>query len=372
MILKKLSKINIQYLIMYFLITLIISSCGDGENIDNFASNFRNGEIYEQTEKSFLASLPQSTKEYSPTDSQLFVYSQNFDEINNIYLSQDFQLIVGASSNDIVVYDTLGAKSTRNIFSKNPGKLAISPKNEFISWVSENNNISIADVDKQKKPTLSINNKTPVTSLTFSPGSEHLAYATYSNDLKIYNIYDEAVEKSWIIPEWLSNLAYSPDGAFIAGVSLPSNTIYFIDVITGNIKNELNWDNPVTSKLYGAYLSPDWHSIAWISGNVIQIMEVETSKLGAILIHKDPVSNFTWAQDSTLVISSSLDEINGDLVPVVYIWDVFNGNVINTFVSNSPIKNISFSVDKDEIAVYSSSGELTIWSINNTNSGIQK
>lgn len=356
-------KIKIQIAIFLLLISLISTSCDYGEHTNNFASYLRNKENSKRNSENLLAFLPQPTKEHFPTNSELLLYSQNFGDIDNLFLSQDFQLVVGTSGNDVLIYDDLEAKSTKKIKSNNPGILIISPENEFISWVSDNNNISITNVEKKEQTPLNINNNAPITSLVFAPKSDHLAYATIKNEIKIYDISDEALKIRWSFPYWLSNLSYSSDGKTIAGVSLPSNTVYFIDVNTGEIESELSWDNPVTSKLYGGYISPDWHNIAWVSGNIVQLMDIRTGKLGPILMHKDPVTDFAWSQDSIMVASSSVVEINGELVPVVHVWDVVSGIAINTLPQNSPVRDISFSVDGKDIAIHTYGGEFMIWAI---------
>jgi WD40 repeat protein len=304
----------------------------------------------------------------SETESMLYrysppVFSQNFGRVDYFFMSPDFDVTIGASEYGIFIFDSMKASAPQSILSNNPNHVTISPHKNTIAWISGDTDISILELNEYKHAPITILSENPVTSIVFSASGDRLAFSTYARELSIYNLLDKKFVSKWEAPEWLTNITYSPDGASIAGASLSSSQIVVFDVKTGEVKRIYSWRDSVYSSLYGAYISPSWRKIAWVSKNAIQIMDMENDKLGPLLNHKDFISEFAWSPDGQLVASSSLAEISGELIPYVYIWDVERGIKIKELFQEALVQNLFFSIDASQIAVFNTNGNLNIWNI---------
>jgi len=283
--------------------------------------------------------------------------------VNNLSISEDFEIIIGSTDSGIKIFDSIGISAFRNIDSRNSSFLDISVEKQKIAWVSENQIVTIADVDGKENLPVILNNDAPVTGLAFSPSGDQLAYSTYSGELNLFETTENIQSERWEFSEWLSNINYSPDGTLIAGVSLPNSTIYIIDIRTGENINTLKWENPVYSTLYAAHISPNWQQAAWLSKNVIQLMDLDTEELGPLLIHKDFIDNFAWSPDGQMIATSATDDNNGELVPVIYIWDAIEGELVQEIIHTAIVRNIYFSSTGSELVLFDSDGNLQIWKI---------
>ncbi len=67
----------------------------------------------------------------------------------------------------------------------------------------------------------------------------------------------------------------------------------------------LEWTEAVHPSLLGAFFSPDWKKLAWVSQSVVQFMDVATGKTTVLLSHEDAVGAVAWAPDSTMFATSS-------------------------------------------------------------------
>ena len=306
---------------------------------------------------------PESTSETESTRYTAPVFSQNFGKVDHFFLSPDFEVTIGASEYGIFIFDSMKATAPQCLLSKNPNHVVISPQNNSIAWISSETDISILALNGNKYSPITLSSENPVTSIAYSASGDRLAFSTYACELSIYNLSEKKLVSQWEAPEWLTNITYSPDGTLIAGASLSGLKIIVIEVKTGEVKRIYNWDDSVYSSLYGAYISPSWRKIAWVSKNVVQIMDMENDKLGPLLRHKDFISEFAWSPDGQLVASSSVAEISGELVPYVYIWDVERGMKIKELFQEALVRDLFFSTDASQIAVFNSNGNLNIWNI---------
>ena len=50
---------------------------------------------------------------------------------------------------------------------------------------------------------------------------------------------------------------------------------------------QLEWTEAVNPSLSGAFFSPDWKKLAWVSQSVVQFMDVTTGKTTTLLSHED-------------------------------------------------------------------------------------
>jgi WD40 repeat protein len=268
-----------------------------------------------------------------------------------------------ASGGEILVYNTSPSLIRTSIPAENITILSASPDQRSLAWANQENTIRLVNIPQPSQSYTLTNTGGQVTSLTFAPSGRQLASASYENQLKVWDTSNGQISKSWELPYWLSNLSYSPDGTQIGGVDLPNFTVHILDASTGNEIKSLTWSESASPALYGANFSPDWKTIAWVARGTVQLMSVESGKLGPILSHEDAVNALAWSPDSTLVATASAATVNGNFVPVVEIWSADSGKTLNTLVLSNPAIQIAFSPDGKRLATLDSTGTLQFWAV---------
>jgi WD40 repeat protein len=273
------------------------------------------------------------------------------------------QSFVLASGGEILLYNTAPSLIRTSIPAENITILTASADQRSLAWANQQNNIRLVNIPQPSKSYTLTNAGGQVTSLTFAPSGGQLASASYENQLKVWDTSNGQISKNWELPYWLSNLSYSPDGTQIGGVDLPNFTVHILDASTGSEIKSLTWSESASPALYGAYFSPDWKTIAWVARGTVQLMSVESGKLGPIFSHEDAVNALAWSPDNTLVATASAATVNGNFVPVVEIWSAGNGKTLNTLVLSNPAIQITFSPDGKRLATLDSTGTLQFWAV---------
>jgi WD40 repeat protein len=249
--------------------------------------------------------------------------------------------------------------------SENPTLLTSSLDGMNLAWISSGNTVVYWTTTK---PESSVKNETgasPITGLTLNPDNTDLAYSTLTGEIIVWNNDSQSVVKQWQLPSWQSDLSFSPDGERLAGVT-PSEFTATIFTRDGQVIKKLEWTEAVNSSLFGAFFSPNWAKIAWVSQGAVQLMDVETGNNTFLLSHQDAVGAFAWAPDSNMIATSSILHQDGSITPVVFVWDANSGKILFSFPQTSPVQSISFAPDMKSLAILDVSGQVHIWSIDST------
>jgi WD40 repeat protein len=268
-----------------------------------------------------------------------------------------------ASGGEIIIYNTAPSLIRTSIPAKEITIMTASADQRSLAWANQQNNIRLVNIPQPSQSYTITSTGGPVTSLTFAPSGRQLASASYENQLKVWDTSNGQISKNWELPYWLSNLSYSPDGTQIGGVDLPNFTVHILDASTGSEIKSLTWSESASPALYGAYFSPDWKTIAWVARGTVQLMSIESGKLGPILSHEDAVNALAWSPDSTLLATASAATVDGNFVPVVKIWSADSGKTLNTLVLSNPAIQIAFSPEGKRMATLDSSGTLQFWAV---------
>jgi WD40 repeat protein len=172
----------------------------------------------------------------------------------------------------------------------------------------------------------------------------------------------QRITQKWRQNAWLSDLSFSSDGRYLAGVDASSltATIYTRD---GQLVKQLKWTDAVNPSLFGAFFSPDWKKLAWVSQGAVQFMDVGTGKTTVLLNHEDAVSSIAWAPNSLLFATSSTITQGGEITAAVLVWDSNTGKLLYTYPQTSPVQSISFAPDNLNLAVLDVDGQLHIWAL---------
>jgi WD40 repeat protein len=317
---------------------------------------------------------PTSTSTASPTPQFSLIEPQNvtnLEKVNQVqqngaqffaFVDQG-QTFALAAGDKIELYNPTPGLQNISVPAKNIKILATSPDQHALAWANQDNQIRLLNIPQPSQSYTLTGVTGEITSLAFAPSGSQLASASYENQLKLWDTANGQISNSWDLPYWLSDLSYSPDGTQIGGVDLPNFTVHILDAATGNQVKSLTWSESTSPALYGAYFSPDWKTIAWVARGTVQLMNVESGKLGPMLSHEDAVNALAWSPDSTILATAAAATVNGNFVPVVELWNAESGKMLNTLVLTNPAIQISFSPDGKSLATLDSAGTLHLWAV---------
>jgi len=244
-----------------------------------------------------------------------------------------------------------------------PSLLNIARDSALLVWVNDEKTIDVWNYDDPDGATTIANYEVPITGIALSPDGEGLTVSTYDSILRTWESNFEALPIEWSAPSWLINLSYSPDKKYVGGSDPGNFKVYIFDAENGKLQRTLEWLNNASPVLYGAYFSPDWKNIAWIARGSAQVMELESERYGPLLNHEDFINSVAWSPDSRLLAIATAATVNGNIVPVVVLWDALSGEQLRTLSQSAPIVSLAFSPDGSKLAVLDNSGELQTWSI---------
>jgi WD40 repeat protein len=262
----------------------------------------------------------------------------------------------------VAIYDLTTGQITEDTATENPRKLTLSPDQSKLAWVAEEDLVVVWN-QQGPAPVQSVAEDQPVIDLEYTPDSQSLVMSSGDERIQTLGENGEQDDSPVSYPGWLVNLAFSPDGSLLAGTSQEDFATILFDAQTGAEQKQLVWTEHASPVLYGAYFSPDWETLAWVTRGTIQLMNVETGELGFMLGHEDFVVATDWSPAGDLLASAAAGTTNGNFSPLVYLWDLETGQTVNTLVSQEPILQLEFSPDGRTLAVLDAQGALHIWQI---------
>ncbi len=246
---------------------------------------------------------------------------------------------------------------------QNPVFLSSNRTRNQLGWVANETEILSWRVNGSEAPLQVAEPDLPVTGIAINPGGDEIVYATLDGGIVRKSLLPGAQAFSgWTAPHWLANLSYSPDGKQIGGADLSGFRVYIFD-LNGNLTTTLEWANPVTAALYGVYFSPDWSLLAWVSGSAVQLMDLRTRQFTHMLNHEDAVSEAVWSPDGKWLATASAVNDQGNLTPVVDVWDGVDGTLAASFLQEFPVQSISFSPGGHEVSVLDTNAFIRIFTL---------
>jgi WD40 repeat protein len=244
-----------------------------------------------------------------------------------------------------------------------PSLLNVAKDNDVIAWVNNGKSVDALNFSGPGSAQSLAKYDVPITGLAISPDGENISISAYDSVLRTWKYNVQEAPREWTAPSWLIDLSYSPDKKFVGGVDPGNFRVYIFDAESGDLKRTLEWINSASPVLYGAYFSPDWKFIAWISRGTAQIMETDSEEYGSLLNHEDFISAVAWSPNSRILAIGTAATVNGNLTPVVVLWDALSGDQLSTLTQSAPIESLAFSSDGKVLAVLESNGDLQTWSI---------
>lgn len=244
--------------------------------------------------------------------------------------------------------------------SEHPTLLSVARDQAALAWVRDERVVTVWK-SGEVEPRILDQAGSPITGLVISDRGSELAYSTFDGTLIVRDAEYGAILRTWQSPSWLANITYSPDGKLLSGTDLANFTVYIFNLENGEIRRELQWGDSASPALYGAYFSPNWRYLAWVARGAVQIMEVASEELGVHMSHEDFVSAIAWAPNDRLLAVAAAGTMEGEFIPLVVIWDVESGRIVNTLAQKAAVQSMAFSMDGSQLAILDNLGGLQIW-----------
>jgi WD40 repeat protein len=172
---------------------------------------------------------------------------------------------------------------------------------------------------------------------------------------------------SWIAhPEWITDIAWSPDGRRLATAS-SDNSAKIWDTATGQLIQELRG---ITRGATVVAWSPDAERVATGSAQGIStIWDPESGE--KLLTLKQPNPDHLFRFDITRVVFSPDGQriATSSLNKTATVWDAYTGRELFTLTLDHSAGGVAFSPDSQRLAT-SSGGSLILWKF--SNGGLQQ
>jgi hypothetical protein len=200
--------------------------------------------------------------------------------------------------------------------------------------------------------------------LRFSPPGDLLAVVTDGPAVELWGVESEQLLQRIALLGPADQVTFSPDGASIA-VQLQGDLespLLLYEVASGQLRETLGWpDRP--GPLYLTRFSPDWGLLAWVSRTSVLVMDPHTGEAIASLEHEDAVEEVAFSPDGTLLAVASAEEVGGEFMPVVKLWDGRLGTEAALLVHSDPVTGLAFSPDGSLLAAATFDGSVWLWDV---------
>jgi len=245
---------------------------------------------------------------------------------------------------------------------------AFSPDGSFLAWVG-NCRMNVWDLKAGQLIDIPIKEKEScVDSIVWSPDSKTLA-AELEKSVIIWSVEERRIIQSFEEPNWPDDIAFSPDGRYIAWGS-PSDGEPAVIKIWDRRRNQLFRKIPAKEYLLPESTEPKviYFTIAFShdgkriaaggDSQVVKVWEVETGELiHELKEHNYAITSIAFSPDGKFIAAGSTD---------IKLWNIESGQLINSFGKHTDlITKIEFSPDGRTIASASKDRTIKLWQIPN-------
>jgi len=136
-----------------------------------------------------------------------------------------------------------------------------------------------------------------------------------------------------------------------------NNLINVLNYDTGQVEATLTFGSiPPSVQNFSVRISPDATKLAFVYDNLIEIRSLDNPQSVQLLSgHESPIGFVGFSEDSTLLISTSLDT-------TCRIWDIPSGKLISTI---NKVLSARISPDKMHLVLHMEDGNLIVWDMMN-------
>ena len=204
--------------------------------------------------------------------------------------------------------------------------------------------------------------QSPVQLLDVSPDGDTIAITPDMINVELRDITGTQV-KFDIKPGYSQNYGatFSPDGKTLLTPAFDTWQADLWSVATGQNINSLTGFTTNASNYTARMLNNTM--IVWIADATAQLQEIDSSLMGPSFIHEDTISDVALSPDGKTLATTAAGSLNGQLVPLVYLWDATSGDAIAKLPPTSSSGQIAFSPDGSLLAA-ADGKTIDLWNVN--------
>jgi WD40 repeat protein len=237
-------------------------------------------------------------------------------------------------------------------------RIVYSTDGRHLAWLANDGTIMLRPVGEDRAPAVLRGRTGAFTAMAFSPVGARLAAATSTPELTLWDVAT-AQPIPILFPRMtgsIAALAYSREGRLLA-VAGGAETVWVCDASSGRAVTEFLADFWISAIAF----SPDGQFLAAGGGKPGKPGEIRVWQLaGGRLVctcrgHTDVVRCLTFSPEGNRLISGSTDQ-------TIKVWELIGGQeTISLREHSGPIQGLAFSPDRRQLFSASSDGMIKIW-----------
>ncbi len=196
--------------------------------------------------------------------------------------------------------------------------------------------------------------------VAFSPDGSLLAIALFNQPPKLWNVTSGQVADSFVkqprnADNLSINIAFSPDGAWVAAAGHLDGTVRLWDVHSGQIVRSLS--HGTESNIHALAFSPDEQLLASAGTDAtVRIWDAASGQQVRSLGHRAGSWSVAFSPDGSLLASAGC---NG----TVQIWEVTSGKLLRTLDHNDQVTAVIFSPDGTLLVSGGYDNQIYLWGV---------
>jgi WD40 repeat protein len=287
---------------------------------------------------------------------QIGVLRSHLDEVNSVAFSLDGSRLASASDDySIIVWDVaLGRRVARLMNDNTVNAVAFSPDGRYLVSGGADQKISLWDATSLVPLPVSGDLGESVVSLKFSPRAPHLlASLNGDHQIRLWDLPNIAKPVRLRTPEVevANELAFSPDGKFLAG---GGEEVYLMDA--AGLRPPVSIPVP-TGKVTSVDFGPEGHLVADGSGkNLLFWKQPATESAPAVLRGAGSISSMAMTSDGNVLAL-------GDSHGMLTLWDLKSQQPISEPLATGQGAVTGLALSPDDLLVASAgeSGTIRVW-----------
>ena len=248
-------------------------------------------------------------------------------------------------------------KQVGQVSFDNPANLIWSADGSTLA-VMNNGNLDLLDA-KTFENKGSVVFKTPIVLLDFSSDGHSMATTPDQNTVELRDVTSGKTVTSFKPGAPFSSLAFSPDGKTVALTSVDEIMATLWQVEGGKLIGKLGGFQ-TAAPVYDVSFSPNGKALVWHARAQVQLMDIATQKLGPSFEHEDFVSALAVSQDGSLLATSAGGTVDGNLIPLVFVWNAQNGSTLQKIKPPDNCTALAFS-PKSHLLAGGAGNQVVLW-----------
>ncbi|MBI9048009.1 MAG: hypothetical protein JEZ00_01200 [Anaerolineaceae bacterium] len=115
--------------------------------------------------------------------------------------------------------------------------------------------------------------------------------------------------------------------------------------------------------VYHARYDDESTSLIWTARATVQVYDLVAGQFGKVLGHEDFVNATALAPNGRLLAATTLGTIDGEIMPIVRLWDAFGGQILADIPTGESIAtSLHFSTD-GTMLIMGGHSDITIWQV---------